>query len=85
MMTKKKAFPQELGAPLLDSVALQLGRNAKVVVARLKSLSHMELSDSILPVNAFIRIRLSPADEVGGIQEQTSSINPGTANPTWVR
>lgn len=82
-LTKKKAFPQELGTPLLDTLVPQLGKNARVVVASLTSLKHVESPEG-LPANAFIRIRLAAADEVGGVQEQSSSINPGTHNPRWV-
>lgn len=83
-LTKKKAFPQELGAPLLESLVPQLGKNAKVVVARLISLKKVESPEGS-SANAFIRIKLSPGDEIGGAQEQSSSINPGTSSPRWVR
>jgi len=85
-LTKKKAFHQELGVPLLESLAPELGKHAKVIVVRLVGLDHISsTSNYTRGANAFVRFRLIPHDEVGGEQEQSSTIVPGTSTPLWVR
>ncbi len=85
-LTKKKAFHQELGAPLLDSVVLELGKSAKVVVVRLVGLKHIvPTSNYAKGANAFVRLKLLPADDLlGGDQEQSSTIVPNSSSPLWV-
>ena len=84
-LTKRKAFHQELGTPLLDSVAPQLGKNAKVVVVQLIGLKRIVSASKFMETaNAFVQLRLMPADEIGGPQMQSSSIVPGTTSPKWV-
>eukprot|EP01032_Pedospumella_encystans_P012715 gene12715-14688_t len=83
-LTKKKAFHQELGVPLLESLAPELGKHAKVIVVRLVGLDHISsTSNYTRGANAFVRFRLLPDDEVGGEQEQSSTIVPGTSTPLW--
>ena len=81
-LTKRKAFRQELGAPLLDSVSQDLGRGARVVVVRLVSLKN--IAPYGISANSFVQFRLMPADDIAGAQQQSSSIIPGTTNPHWV-
>lgn len=72
--------------PLLESLAPELGKHAKVIVVRLVGLDHISsTSNYTRGANAFVRFRLLPDDEVGGEQEQSSTIVPGTSAPLWVR
>jgi hypothetical protein len=85
-LTKRKAFHQELGAPLLEELTPQLGKNAKVVIMRLVSLKRIASMGSYMETaNGFVQFRMMPADEIAGPQHQSSSIIPGTINPVWVR
>jgi len=84
-LTKKKAFHQELGAPLLDALAPELGKNAKVIVLRLVALKHITSTSQYgKDANAFVKFRLLPGDEVGGDQDQSSTIIPSSSSPMWV-
>lgn len=83
-LTKKKAFHQELGAPLLDALAPELGKNAKVIVLRLVALKHITSTSQYgRDANAFVKFRLLPGDEVGGDQDQSSTIIPSSSSPMW--
>lgn len=84
-LTKKKAFHQELGAPLLDALAPELGKNAKVIILRLVALKHITSTSQYgKDANAFVKFRLLPGDEVGGDQDQSSTIIPSSSSPMWV-
>jgi hypothetical protein len=85
-LTKRKAFHQELGAPLLQSLAPQLGKNARVIVVQLLGMRNIVgMMNYGMQSNPYLQLRLMPEDEIGGPQHQNSSIIPGTLNPSWVR